>query len=236
MQPPTDTGGSVPQQRQFELPASGDVDAAALVLHLAAELNSQADLPSVLQTVTDTATTLSGARFGAFFYNAFDDDGFVVRPARDLRSGRRELLLVAVTSDHAPVRADLHRSRLGPQRRRRHGPTLLRLPGEPPAGAQLSGDAGDRPRRRRHRSPAPGPLGPGSVHRHLGASGSAGGRARGRRRRERPPVQRAERCPRAGRGPRPEPGAAPGGHLPAGRHVQRRRRDRRVWSTSSSPT
>jgi serine phosphatase RsbU (regulator of sigma subunit) len=75
MQPPTDTGGSVPQQRQFELPASGDVDAAALVLHLAAELNSQADLPTVLQTVTDTATTLSGAQFGAFFYNAFDEAG-----------------------------------------------------------------------------------------------------------------------------------------------------------------
>ncbi len=65
----------MPQQRQFELPASGDVDAAALVLHLAAELNSQADLPSVLQTVTDTATSLSGARFGAFFYNAFDETG-----------------------------------------------------------------------------------------------------------------------------------------------------------------
>ncbi|MCW2848762.1 MAG: Histidine kinaselike ATPase protein [Marmoricola sp.] len=75
MQPPTDTNGFVPQQWRFELPASGDVDAAALVLHLAAELNSQADLPSVLQTVTDTATTLSGARFGAFFYNASNETG-----------------------------------------------------------------------------------------------------------------------------------------------------------------
>jgi len=81
MKQSTGTVGSVPQQRQIELPPSGDVDAAALVVHLAAELNSQADLPTVLQTVTDTATALSGAQFGAFFYNAFDETGssFVLR-------------------------------------------------------------------------------------------------------------------------------------------------------------
>jgi PAS domain S-box-containing protein len=36
---------------------------------------SQLDLHNVLQTVTDTATTLTGAKFGAFFYNVTSDQG-----------------------------------------------------------------------------------------------------------------------------------------------------------------
>ena len=36
---------------------------------------SQLDLQNVLQTVTDTATTLTGAKFGAFFYNVTSDQG-----------------------------------------------------------------------------------------------------------------------------------------------------------------
>ena len=36
---------------------------------------SQLDLQSILQTVTDTATQLTGARFGAFFYNVVNESG-----------------------------------------------------------------------------------------------------------------------------------------------------------------
>ena len=36
---------------------------------------STLDLPTLLQTVTDTATQLSGAEFGAFFYNTTDERG-----------------------------------------------------------------------------------------------------------------------------------------------------------------
>ncbi|MEO8017043.1 MAG: PAS domain S-box protein [Pseudomonadota bacterium] len=36
---------------------------------------SQLDLQKVLQTVTDTATKLTGARFGAFFYNIINEQG-----------------------------------------------------------------------------------------------------------------------------------------------------------------
>ena len=36
---------------------------------------SQLDLQNVLQTVTDTATTLTGAKFGAFFYNVTSEQG-----------------------------------------------------------------------------------------------------------------------------------------------------------------
>lgn len=38
-------------------------------------LSSQLDLPALLQAVTDAATELSGARFGAFFYNTTDVNG-----------------------------------------------------------------------------------------------------------------------------------------------------------------
>ena len=81
MQPTTRADGPSPPPPPVVpavVPAPGPVpgdDVAAQVLHLATEINSQADLPSILQTVTDTATTLAGARFGAFFYNAVDDEG-----------------------------------------------------------------------------------------------------------------------------------------------------------------
>ena len=38
-------------------------------------LAAQLELEDVLQAVTDAATAVSGARFGAFFYNATNDDG-----------------------------------------------------------------------------------------------------------------------------------------------------------------
>ena len=38
-------------------------------------LSAELDLQRLLQTLTDTATQLSGAQFGAFFYNATDDQG-----------------------------------------------------------------------------------------------------------------------------------------------------------------
>jgi PAS domain S-box-containing protein len=43
-------------------------------------LASQLDLPSLVQAVTDAATQLSGAEFGAFFYNTTDEhgDGFLL--------------------------------------------------------------------------------------------------------------------------------------------------------------
>ena len=38
-------------------------------------ISSNLDLQNVLQTVTDSATELTGARFGAFFYNVMDEHG-----------------------------------------------------------------------------------------------------------------------------------------------------------------
>jgi PAS domain S-box-containing protein len=41
----------------------------------AAAISGQLDLQNLVQTVTDTATALSGAKFGAFFYNVIDAEG-----------------------------------------------------------------------------------------------------------------------------------------------------------------
>lgn len=42
---------------------------------IAAVLSAERDLEGLLQKVTDTATRVTGAKFGAFFYNAVDDRG-----------------------------------------------------------------------------------------------------------------------------------------------------------------
>ncbi len=42
---------------------------------IAKAISSDLDLERTVQTVTDTATELSGAKFGAFFYNVLDDRG-----------------------------------------------------------------------------------------------------------------------------------------------------------------
>lgn len=53
----------------------GRGDAAELLVDLTAAINSNLDLTEVLQAVTDVGTEISGAAFGAFFYNAVDEDG-----------------------------------------------------------------------------------------------------------------------------------------------------------------
>ena len=59
--------------------ARADAEAARAELEtlnkIATSLASQLDIESIVQTVTDAATKLSGAQFGAFFYNVVDKQG-----------------------------------------------------------------------------------------------------------------------------------------------------------------
>ncbi|WP_164519746.1 SpoIIE family protein phosphatase [Nocardioides ferulae] len=55
--------------------SGGGAVGAASIASLAATINSELDLGAVLQAVTDTATAVSGATFGAFFYNTVDEAG-----------------------------------------------------------------------------------------------------------------------------------------------------------------
>ncbi len=46
-----------------------------IINHVGRLLTAELDLETLVQAVTDAATALTGARFGAFFYNALDDRG-----------------------------------------------------------------------------------------------------------------------------------------------------------------
>ena len=52
-----------------------EVDLATTLRRIGATLTSELDLNRIVQTVTDEATRISGAQFGAFFYNLTDDRG-----------------------------------------------------------------------------------------------------------------------------------------------------------------
>ena len=109
---------------------------------------SNLDLQNVLQTVTDTATHLTGAKFGAFFYNVIDEQGeaFLLYT---LSGAPREAFEKLGLPRNTPVFAHLHRP--GPRTfaghhqgsALRHDGAASRNAEGPPAGTQLSGGAGD---------------------------------------------------------------------------------------------
>ena len=55
------------------------LEESALLLALSEAISSSLELRPVLQTVTDISTRLSGAQFGAFFYNGRDERGALYR-------------------------------------------------------------------------------------------------------------------------------------------------------------
>lgn len=52
-----------------------EVQLTETLLHIATRLSADLNLEAVVQTVTDAGTQLTGAQFGAFFYNLVDDNG-----------------------------------------------------------------------------------------------------------------------------------------------------------------
>jgi PAS domain S-box-containing protein len=65
----------VTEQRRAEQVLREERQTLELLNKTGAVLSSKLDLQTLLQAVTDAATELSGARFGAFFYNVTDDSG-----------------------------------------------------------------------------------------------------------------------------------------------------------------
>jgi signal transduction histidine kinase/CheY-like chemotaxis protein len=80
------------------------------------EIAATLDLQTLLQTVTDAATELSGARFGAFFYNGADERGQALRlhtvagapreAFEGFESPRATALLGPIFDGAAPLRID----------------------------------------------------------------------------------------------------------------------------------
>ncbi|MGZ8356045.1 MAG: PAS domain S-box protein [Telluria sp.] len=69
------TNTDVDQVKRVEQALREESNVLELLNSTGAALASQRDLRSLLQTVTDAATGISGARFGAFFYHGKDSDG-----------------------------------------------------------------------------------------------------------------------------------------------------------------
>ena len=69
------TNTDVDQVKRVEQALREESNVLELLNSTGAALASQRDLRGLLQTVTDAATGVSGARFGAFFYHGKDPDG-----------------------------------------------------------------------------------------------------------------------------------------------------------------
>ena len=84
-------------------------EALQIINNFGRVLSAELDLKKLVQALTDAATELVGAQFGAFFYNVLDERRRVVHALRAV--GRRSPALRAV-SDAArdgAVRADVPR-------------------------------------------------------------------------------------------------------------------------------
>ncbi|MDQ1922503.1 hybrid sensor histidine kinase/response regulator [Massilia pseudoviolaceinigra] len=69
------TNTDVDQVKRVQQALRDESNVLELLNSTGSALASQRDLRSLLQTVTDAATGISGARFGAFFYHGKDGDG-----------------------------------------------------------------------------------------------------------------------------------------------------------------
>ncbi len=106
----------VTEQRQAEESLRDETRALELLNRVGRQLIATLDLKSIVQAVTDASTQISGARFGAFFYNAEDEQGgrllaYTVSglPRQAMaRFGRPDTteVFAATPAGHLPVRSD----------------------------------------------------------------------------------------------------------------------------------
>ena len=101
--------------------AGGDAASSSCSTRPDRTLASKLDLQALVQAVTDAATQLSGAQFGAFFYNTTDENGdafLLYTLVRRAAGGVRE---VRQAPRDRPVRPDVSRRSADPLRRRAEG-------------------------------------------------------------------------------------------------------------------
>lgn len=65
----------ITEQRRAEENLKEETRVLELLNQTGTALTAKLDVEALVQTVTDAATEVSGAKFGAFFYNAYDDSG-----------------------------------------------------------------------------------------------------------------------------------------------------------------
>ena len=128
--------------------------AAGRLYRISTALMAERELQDVVQRVTEESTALSGAQFGAFFYNVLDGRGesyMLYSIAGVPRSAFERFPMPRNTAVFDPTFQGVGRR---PQRRHHRGPPLRpqraapRHAGGPPAGALLPRRAGQGARRR----------------------------------------------------------------------------------------
>ena len=77
----------------------------------AAAVAGDLDLERLVQTITDAGVELTGAQFGAFFYNVVEPGGRELHALHPVRRAARGLLEIPHAAQHPGVRADLRRAR-----------------------------------------------------------------------------------------------------------------------------
>lgn len=65
----------ISERKRDEAHRRGQAETLATINKVATTLSAELDVEKLVQAITDAGTSLSGAAFGAFFYNQVDDDG-----------------------------------------------------------------------------------------------------------------------------------------------------------------
>ena len=202
--------------------------ALRIVNRAAAAIAGDLDLERLVGAITDAGVELTGAQFGAFFYNVAEAGGGELRALHPLRRAEGGLLQLPHAPQHRGIRADLRGDQRGLLRGHHPGSPIRPRRASPrhaagaPAGAQLPRGAGQVAQGRGARRPVLRPRRAGQVLDPVGRPrrrpGQPGGGGHGQRLPVRRRAARAGRAPpRRGRPPGPQ--RNPGG---AGRHRHRR--------------
>ncbi len=147
------------QQRAMEEDAREERRALEILNRAGSALGRETDLQRLVQIVTDAGVELTGAQFGAFFYNVLNEARRELHALHALRRAGGGLRQVPHAAQHRGVRADVQRRRDRSLGRHHEGSTLRperasqRHARGPSAGAQLPRGARDRARWEGHRRP-----------------------------------------------------------------------------------
>ena len=155
-------------------------DALQIINNFGRLLSAELDLKKLAQALTDAATDLVGAQFGAFFYNVLDERWRLVHAVRAVWRRSPSLRAISAAARDGVVRPDVPRRGHHSHRRCHHRFTLRseraasRYSARAPAGAQLSRGSCDRPDRRGARRAVFRPRRARRLHRRRTSASSPG--------------------------------------------------------------
>ena len=138
----------ITERRRVERALKDEAQALETLNRVGRAVAAQVDLERMVQLVTDAATKLTGARFGAFFYNGTDAQGEAYVLYTLSGAPRAAFANLRAPASDADLRAHVQGSRADPDRRRAKGRALWAVgpspwnARRPPPGAQLPGGVG----------------------------------------------------------------------------------------------